>query len=146
MKVKVLNNNLQINLDPFWLNLRGMDESKLNSDSLLDRVIGSDKIIINPVFNRVGIYQTTTNCWYEFKLPSGRYVAAMCEREYFDRHMSEAVGEEQALTEEEWQMMLHLIKRKIIPACDRYKRESWRRTVLRMKRDMNKRLNSRVVK
>ena len=140
MKVKVLNNTLQTDLDPFWLKLGGVDESRHNSDSLLDIIIGSNKRIIVPVFNRVGIYQTATNCWYEFKLPSGRYTAAICERECFNRHMNEVIGEEQALTEEEWQMMLHLVERKIIPACDRYKRESWRRTTLRMKRDMNKQL------
>lgn len=143
MKVKILKNDLQFDLEPFWLDWKGIEESQYDSDSLLDRIVGRNKRLVPVTFNRVGIYQTTRGCWYEFKLPSGRFVAVECERDYFNRHLSEAVGEEQALTEEEWKMMLHLVERKIIPACDRYKRESWRRTTLRMKRDMNKSLMRR---
>lgn len=131
MNIKVLKNDLQDHLTgglfQYKVKKRGL-ENDLDNDSLLDDIVGHDAPRIEPVFNRVGFYLLDNKtAWYEFQLPSGRFVGIKYGKDWFDFQMEIHNADENPVGEEEWQMVKHLIKKGVIKSDKRWSGEHYRR-------------------
>lgn len=131
MNIKVLKNDLQDHLTgcsfEFEIEMMG-SEYDPDNDNLLDSIIGRDAPRIEPVFNRVGFYLLDNKtAWYEFQLPSGRFVGIEYSKDWFDFQMEIHNADENPVGEEEWQMVEHLIKKGVIKSNKRWNNESYRR-------------------
>lgn len=131
MNVKVLENDLQKHLTGglFKYKIEKMgSEYDPDNDNLLDSIIGHDTPRIEPVFNRVGFYLLDNKtAWYEFQLPSGRFVGIKYGKDWFDYQMDIHNADENPVGEKEWVMVQHLIKKGVIPRDKRWRDEHYRR-------------------
>lgn len=140
MKLKVLPNPHQKSLDGRWLRMKLGDSYDEDSDKLLDPIIGWDTKRFEPVYNRVGWYKTKEMSWYEWKLPSGRMVATLCNKDHFEYTLSTTKAKENPIGEVEWGMIQHLNLKGILKWSEEYQFESLRRygreQEIRMKRSL----------
>ncbi|MCS5736618.1 hypothetical protein [Herbiconiux daphne] len=129
MNLKVLTNDLQSHLSGGLFQYRRKNSSLSDDDDkLLDDIIGWNTPRIAPVFNRVGFYLLDNKtAWYEFQMPSGRFVGIKYGKEWFDFQLSIHEADENPVGEEEWVMVKHLIKKGVLKWDKRWRDESYRR-------------------
>lgn len=138
MNLKVLKNDLQSHLEGGLFHFRHQN-ADMDSDDLLNDIVGRQAPRIAPVFNRVGFYLLDNKtAWYEFKLPSGRFVGVKYGKEWFDFQMQIHNADEKPVCDEEWKMIQHLIKKGLLPNRGRWSDESYRRDRRRQKVDMDR--------
>lgn len=140
MNLKVLTNDLQHCLEGalFKHRRKTLDD---DSDELLDGIIGTDKKRFPAVFNRVGFYLLDNRtAWYEFKLPSGRFVGVSYDKSWFDFQLSNHNADENAISDADWKMIQHLITKGVLKWDERWNGEEYRRQRRRQHIDMSRRL------
>lgn len=128
MTVKVLRNDLQKFLTPFWVDRTRGENYNLDSIELLNPIIGSFNEV-KPQYNRIGFYCDSTSgmCWYEFKLPSGRIIAVQYSNKHFNYILEDLSANEKPIPDEMWEMISTLIRKGYLDKSKKYQQEAYRR-------------------
>lgn len=122
MNLKVLPNDYQK-----WLSLPCMT---------VDKIFGDVKLI-PAQFNRVGFYMLDRKtAWYEFKLPDGTFFGVVERVEAFQGQLEMLEAEEHPYSDEAWEKLLWLLKRKVIKWDKKLRDEEWRRERVDLSRSL----------